>query len=103
MKRKEKGDEKMTGKDFTDEVLASKYMSARILDWGTKTTLRIWGVDHNPEMAMPLQEIYDMVKSYKNKPTIANPDVPFGYRYITKKRLLATLGKRLEDEKDDKG
>ena len=93
----------MTGKDFTDEVLASKYLSARILDWGTKTTLRIWGVDHKPEMAMPTQEIYDMVKSYKNKPTIANPDEPFGYRYIEKRRLLAILGKRLEDEKNDKG
>ena len=93
----------MAEKDFTDEVPASKYLSARILDWGTKTTLRIWGVDHNPELAMPTQEIYAMVKSYKNKPTIANPSEPFGYRYITKKRLLAILGKRLEDEKDDKG
>ena len=89
----------MTEKDFTDEVLASKYLSARILDWGTKTTLRIWGVDHKPEMAMPTQEIYDMVKSYKNKPTIANPDVLFGYRYIAKKRLLAILSKKMEDEK----
>ena len=92
----------MTKKDFTDEVLASRYLSARILDWGTKTTLRIWGVDHKPELATPIPEIYDMVKSYKNKPTIANPNEPFGYRYITKKRLLAILGKRLEDEKDGK-
>ena len=92
----------MTEKDFTDEVLASKYLNACMFGWGTKTTLRIWGVDHNPELAMPTQEIYDMVKSYKNKPTIANPDEPFGYRYITKKRLLAILGKRLEEEKDDK-
>ena len=91
----------MTKKDFTDEVLASKYLSACILDWGTKTTLRIWGVDHKPELAMPTQEIYAMVKSYKNKPTIANPSDPFGYRYITKKRLLAILGKRVGDEKDD--
>ena len=93
----------MAGKDFTDEVLASKYLSACILDWGAKTNLRIWGVDHKPEMAMPTQEIYAMVKSYKNKPTIANPDEPFGYRYIAKKRLLAILGKRMEDGKDDKG
>ena len=92
---------KMTKKDYTDEVLASRYLCARMLDWGS--TLRIWGVDHKPELATPIQEIYDMVKSYKNKPTIANPDNPFGYRYITKKRLLAILGKRLEDEKDDKG
>ena len=93
----------MTKKDYTDEVLASKSLSARTLDWGTKTTLRIWGVDHKPELAMPTQEIYDMVKSYKNKPTIANPAEPFGYRYITKKRLLAFLSKRMEDEKDAKG
>ena len=89
----------MAEKDFTDEVLASKYLNARILDWGTKTTLRVWGVDHKPELATPIPEIYDMVKSYKNKPTIANPDEPFGYRYITKKRLLAILSKRMEDEK----
>ena len=88
----------MAGKDFTDEVLASKYLNACILDWGAKTTLRIWGVDHNPELAMPIQEIYAMVKSYKNKPTIANPSDPFGYRYITKKRLLAILSKRMDDE-----
>ena len=88
----------MAGKDYTDEVLASKYLNACILDWGAKTTLRIWGVDHNPELAMPTQEIYAMVKSYKNKPTIANPSNPFGYRYIEKKRLLAILSKRMEDE-----
>ena len=88
----------MTKKDFTDEVLASKYLSACILDWGTKTTLRIWGVDHKPEMAMPLEEIYAMVKSYKNKPTIASPYDPFVYRFIEKKRLLAILGKRMEEE-----
>ena len=93
----------MTGKDFTDEVLASKYLNACMFGWGTKTTLRIWGVDHNPELAMPTQEIYAMVKSYKNKPTIANPDEPFGYRYIAKKRLLAILSKRMEEEKEDKG
>ena len=93
----------MTEKDFSDEVLASKYLSAHILDWGTKATLRIWGVDHKPELAMPTQEIYDMVKSYKNKPTIANPDEPFGYRYIAKKKLLTILSKRLEDEKNGKG
>ena len=88
----------MTEKDFTDEVLASKHLSARILDWGTKTTLRIWGVDHKLEIAMPTQEIYDMVKSYKNNPTIANPSEPFGYRYIAKKRLLAILSKRMDEE-----
>ena len=93
----------MTGKDYTDEVLASKYLNACILDWGAKTTLRVWGVDHNPELAMPTREIYDMVKSYKNKPTIAKPGEPFGYRYIEKKKLLAILSKKMEDEKDDKG
>lgn len=87
----------MTGKDFTDEVLGAKYLSASILRSNTKTSLRIWAVDHKPELAMPIQEIYDMVKSYKNKPTIANPDVPFGYRYISKKKLLAILSKRMED------
>ena len=87
----------MTGKDYTDEVLESKYLNACILDWGTKTTLRIWGVDHNPELAMPTQEIYAMVKSYKNKPTIANPSDSFRYRYITKKKLLAILSKRMEE------
>ena len=40
-------------------------------------------------------------EKYKNKPTIANPDEPFGYRYIAKKRLLAILSKRMEDEKDE--
>ena len=88
----------MTGKDLTDEVLASKYLNACILEWGTKTNLRIWGVDHMPELAMPIQEIYNMVKTYKNKPTIANPDEPFGYRYITKKKLLAILSKRMEED-----
>ena len=88
----------MAEKDFTDEVLASKYLNACILDWGAKTTLRIRGVDHKPELAMPLQEIYAMVKLYKNKPTIAIPNEPFGYRYIEKKRLLAILSKRMEDE-----
>lgn len=88
----------MAGKDFTDEVLASKYLRARIFETSTKTTLRIWGVDHNPGLATPIQEIYDMVKSYKNKPTIANPDEPFGYRYITKKKLLAILSKRMEED-----
>ena len=88
----------MSGKDFTDEVLASKHLNACILESRTKTTLRIWGVDHKPELAMSIQEIYNMVKSYKNKPTIANPDDPFGYRYIAKKKLLAILSKRMEDE-----
>ena len=89
----------MAGKDFTDEVLGSKYLNVCILKSSSgKETLRIWGVDHNPELAMPIQEIYNMVKSYKNKPTIANPDEPFGYRYITKKKLLAILSKRMEEE-----
>ena len=91
----------MTKKDFTDEVLRSKYLSASILESRTKTTLRIWGVDHKPELAMPIREIYDMVKSYKNKPTIANPDEPFGYRYITKKKLLSILSKRMEEEEEE--
>ena len=38
----------MAEKDFTDEVLASKYLNACILDWGAKPTLRIRGVDHKP-------------------------------------------------------
>ena len=92
----------MAEKDYTDEVLASQHLCARILDWGAKATLRIWGVDHKPELAMPTQEIYDMVKSYKNKPTIAIPKVPFHYRYIEKKKLLAILSKRLEEEKNGK-
>lgn len=88
----------MAGKDFTDEVLASKYLNACMIEFKTTPCLRIFAVDHKPELAMPIQEIYDMVKSYKNKPTIANPDEPFGYRYITKKRLLAILSKRMEEE-----
>lgn len=88
----------MTGKDFTERVLGAKYLNACILESRGKKTLRIWAVDHKPELAMPIQEIYDMVKSYKNKPTIANPDEPFGYRYISKKKLLAILSKRMEEE-----
>ena len=90
----------MAGKDFTDKVLASKHLSAVKLVSGAKTSLRIWGVDHKPELAMPTQEIYDMVKSYKNKPTIASPYEPFVYRFIEKKRLLAILSKRLDNEEE---
>ena len=88
----------MTEKDFREEVLRAKYLSAYMYESGTKTRLAICAVDHKPELAMPIQEIYDMVKSYKNKPTIANPDEPFGYRYITKSKLLAILSKRMEEE-----
>ena len=85
-------------KDFTDEVLGATHLSACIIESRGKPCLRIWAVDHKPELATPIREIYDMVKSYKNKPTIANPDEPFGYRYITKKKLLAILSKRMEGE-----
>ena len=88
----------MTGKDFTNEVLASKCLGAVILGSRTKTSLWIWAVDYKPELAMPIQEIYDMVKSYKNKLIIANPDEPFSYRYIAKKKLLAILSKRMEED-----
>lgn len=73
--------------DWQKEVLLSPYITC----YGEKPMKIAKTSERN---AMYTEQVYKMVKSYKNKIVIMNPDDPFRGKYAEKKAVLAILEQR---------
>lgn len=73
--------------DWQRDVL----LSPNIACWGEKPMKIARAM---PDTAMTTEEIMRMIRSYKNKIVIMNPEDPFRGKYAEKKAVLAVLSQR---------